>query len=140
MNIEQTTLPNGLRVVSVNLPGFDSAAVAAFVKAGARNETEANNGIAHFLEHMAFKGTRSRSALQISAEVEVLGSSVNAYTSHETTCYFVTGLKGTDRPLRRHHRRRPVQLGVRAPRHRDREGRDPAGDTPGDGQPEPRGL
>ncbi len=95
MNIEQTTLPNGLRVVSVNLPGFDSAAVAAFVKAGARNETEANNGIAHFLEHMAFKGTRTRSALQIGAEIEVLGSNVNAYTSHETTCYFVTGLKGT---------------------------------------------
>ncbi len=95
MNIEQTVLPNGLRVVSVNLPGFDSAAVAAFVKAGARNETEANNGVAHFLEHMAFKGTRSRSALQIGAEIEVLGSNINAFTSHEMTCYFVTGLKGT---------------------------------------------
>jgi predicted Zn-dependent peptidase len=95
MNIEQTVLPNGLRVVSVNLPGFDSAAVAAFVKAGARNETEANNGVAHFLEHMAFKGTRTRSALQIGAEIEVLGSNINAFTSHEMTCYFVTGLKGT---------------------------------------------
>ena len=95
MNIEQTVLPNGLRVVSVNLPGFDSAAVAAFVKAGARNETEANNGIAHFLEHMAFKGTKTRSALQIGAEIEVLGSNINAFTSHDMTCYFVTGLKNT---------------------------------------------
>ena len=95
MNIEQTVLPNGLRVVSVNLPGFDSAAVAAFVKAGARNETEANNGIAHFLEHMAFKGTKTRSALQIGAEIEVLGSNINAFTSHDMTCYFVTGLKST---------------------------------------------
>ncbi|MBC7799756.1 MAG: insulinase family protein [Gemmatimonadaceae bacterium] len=95
MNIEQTVLPSGLRVVSVNLPGFDSAAVAAFVKAGARNETESNNGIAHFLEHMAFKGTTTRSALQIASEIEVLGSNINAFTSHEMTCYFVTGLKST---------------------------------------------
>ncbi|MEJ1977338.1 MAG: pitrilysin family protein [Acetobacteraceae bacterium] len=95
MNIEFSVLPNGLRVVSVKLPGFDSAAVAAFVKAGARNETAANNGIAHFLEHMAFKGTESRSALQLSAEIETLGSNINAYTSHDTTCYFVTGLKDT---------------------------------------------
>ncbi len=95
MNIEQSVLPNGLRVVSVNLPGFDSAAVGAFVKAGARNETEANNGIAHFLEHMAFKGTKTRTALQIGAEIEVLGSNINAYTSHDQTAYFVTGLKST---------------------------------------------
>jgi predicted Zn-dependent peptidase len=93
MNIEQTVLPNGLRVVSVNLPGFHSAAVAAFVKAGARQETEANNGIAHFLEHMAFKGTRTRNALQIGREIEVLGSHINAYTSHDQTAYYVTGLK-----------------------------------------------
>ena len=95
MNIEQTTLPNGLRVISVDLPGFDSAAVGVFIKAGARNETAANNGIAHFLEHMAFKGTRTRTAHQIAAEIEVLGSNINAYTSHDTTAYFVTGLKGT---------------------------------------------
>ena len=93
MNIEQSVLPNGLRVISVTLPGFDSAAVAAFVKAGARNETADNNGIAHFLEHMAFKGTASRSALQIGAEIEVLGSHINAYTSHDQTAYYVTGLK-----------------------------------------------
>jgi predicted Zn-dependent peptidase len=95
MNIEFSVLPSGLRVVSVNLPGFDSAAVAVFIQAGARNETAANNGIAHFLEHMAFKGTTSRSALQIGTEIEILGSNINAYTSHDVTCYFVTGLKDT---------------------------------------------
>jgi len=95
MNIEQSTLPNGLRVISVNLPGFDSAAVAAFVDAGSRNETAENNGIAHFLEHMAFKGTTHRTSLQIGQEIEVLGSSINAYTSQDQTCYFVTGLKST---------------------------------------------
>jgi predicted Zn-dependent peptidase len=93
MNIEQSVLPNGLRVISVNLPGFDSAAVGAFVKAGARQESEANNGIAHFLEHMAFKGTKTRNALEIGREIEILGSNINAYTSHDQTAYFVTGLK-----------------------------------------------
>lgn len=97
MHIEQTILPNGLRVITANLPGFDSAAVGVFIKAGARNETAANNGIAHFLEHMAFKGTRTRTAHQIAAEIEVLGSNINAYTSHDTTAYFVTGLKGNVR-------------------------------------------
>jgi predicted Zn-dependent peptidase len=95
MEIEQSVLPNGLRVISVKLPGFDSAAVAAFVKAGARQESEANNGIAHFLEHMAFKGTRTRNALHIAREIEVLGSHINAYTSHDQTAYFVTGLKSS---------------------------------------------
>ena len=97
MHIEQTTLPTGLRVLTATLPGFDSAAVGVFIKAGARNETAANNGIAHFLEHMAFKGTRTRTAHQIAAEIEVLGSNINAYTSHDTTAYFVTGLKGNVR-------------------------------------------
>ena len=92
MNIEQTTLPSGLRVVTANLPGFDSAAVAAFVDTGSRNEGAAENGIAHFLEHMAFKGTTGRSALDIAREIETLGSNINAYTSQGITAYFVTGL------------------------------------------------
>src|SRR5471030_1068359 len=77
MEIQLTTLPNGLRVVTANLPGFDSAAVAAFVDSGSRNETAGENGIAHFLEHMAFKGTTSRSSLDIAREVENLGSNIN---------------------------------------------------------------
>jgi len=92
MDIHMTTLPNGLRVVTANLPGFDSAAVAAFVDCGSRNETEGENGIAHFLEHMAFKGTTSRSALDIAREIENLGSHINAFTSQGTTAYYATGL------------------------------------------------
>ncbi len=92
MDIQLTTLPNGLRVVTANLPGFDSAAVAAFVDSGSRNETAAENGVAHFLEHMAFKGTASRTSLDIAREIENLGSNINAFTSQGTTAYFVTGL------------------------------------------------
>jgi predicted Zn-dependent peptidase len=92
MDIQFTTLPTGLRVITANLPGFDSAAVAAFIDTGSRNETAAENGIAHFLEHMAFKGTKTRSSLDIAREIEMLGSNINAYTSQGTTAYFVTGL------------------------------------------------
>jgi predicted Zn-dependent peptidase len=92
MHIEMTTLPNGLRVVTAQLPGFDSAAVAAFIDSGSRNETAEENGIAHFLEHMAFKGTATRSALDIAREIENLGSNINAFTSQSMTAYFVTGL------------------------------------------------
>jgi predicted Zn-dependent peptidase len=95
MELHLTTLPNGLRVITANLPGFDSAAVAAFIDCGARNETADENGIAHFLEHMAFKGTTSRSALDIAREIENLGSHINAYTSQGITAYFVTGLATT---------------------------------------------
>jgi predicted Zn-dependent peptidase len=95
MQIEHSVLANGLRVYTAVMPGFSSAAVAAFVSAGSRNETAANGGIAHFLEHMAFKGTASRSALQIATEIEVLGANINAYTSKDTTAYFVTGLNTT---------------------------------------------
>ena len=92
MNIEQTVLASGLRIITAKLPGFDSAAVAAFVDTGSRNEEAAENGIAHFLEHMAFKGTTTRTALDIAREIENLGSNINAYTSQGITAYFVTGL------------------------------------------------
>jgi predicted Zn-dependent peptidase len=92
MQTQLTTLPNGLRVITATLPGFDSAAVGAFVDVGSRNEDAEENGIAHFLEHMAFKGTATRSALAIGREIETLGSNINAYTSQSVTAYFVTGL------------------------------------------------
>jgi predicted Zn-dependent peptidase len=92
VQIEQSRLESGLTVITARLAGFDSAAVAASVNAGARYETEANNGIAHFLEHMAFKGTRDRSSAQIAREIEQLGSSINAFTSPAMTTYFVSGL------------------------------------------------
>lgn len=93
-----TTLSNGLRVVSETMPGLASASVGVWVQAGARHERAEQNGIAHFLEHMAFKGTATRSALQIAEEIENVGGYINAYTSRETTAYYARVLEA-DVPL-----------------------------------------
>ena len=82
------TLPNGFRIVTEDMPGLKSASVGIWVGAGGRHETAEQNGIAHFLEHMAFKGTRRRSALQIAEEIEDVGGYINAYTSREMTAYY----------------------------------------------------
>jgi predicted Zn-dependent peptidase len=83
-----TTLPNGLRIVTEAMPGLASTAVGIWVAAGARHEREDQNGIAHFLEHMAFKGTARRTALRIAEEIEDVGGYINAYTSREATAYY----------------------------------------------------
>ncbi|TKW67401.1 MAG: insulinase family protein [Paracoccus denitrificans] len=83
-----TTLPNGLRIVTRNMPGLHSATLGLWVSAGGRDERAEQNGIAHFLEHMAFKGTARRSALQIAEEIEDVGGYINAYTSRDTTAYY----------------------------------------------------
>jgi len=93
MRIEQTTLASGLAVVTACLPDFETAAVMVVVRAGSRDETAANSGVAHFLEHMAFKGTTTRTALDIAVEIECLGAHINAFTSQEMTAYHITGLK-----------------------------------------------
>jgi predicted Zn-dependent peptidase len=93
-----TTLPNGLRIVTEAMPGLASAAVGIWVAAGARHEREDQNGIAHFLEHMAFKGTTRRSALRIAEEIEDVGGYINAYTSREATAYYARVL-AEDVPL-----------------------------------------
>ncbi|MFP4450030.1 MAG: M16 family metallopeptidase, partial [Rhodosalinus sp.] len=67
------TLPNGLRVVTEHMPGLASAALGVWVCAGGRDEREEENGVAHFLEHMAFKGTERRSALEIAEAIEDVG-------------------------------------------------------------------
>lgn len=86
-----TTLSNGVRVATRQLP-TKTVLTAVFANVGARCESKEENGLSHFLEHMAFKGTPSRDAKQIVSEVELLGSSVNAFTSRGVTAYFVTGL------------------------------------------------
>lgn len=96
--VRVTTLPNGFRIVSEFMPGLASAAVGVWVQAGARHERTEENGIAHFLEHMAFKGTKRRSALQIAEEIEDVGGYINAYTSRETTAYYARVLEA-DVPL-----------------------------------------
>ncbi|MEM7472642.1 MAG: pitrilysin family protein [Pseudomonadota bacterium] len=87
------TLPNGFRVVTEHMPGLESASIGIWVNAGGRHERLSQNGIAHFLEHMAFKGTKRRSALQIAEEIEDVGGYINAYTSREVTAYYARVLK-----------------------------------------------
>ena len=91
-------LSNGMRVVTEAMPGLESAAVGVWVGAGGRHEAPEQNGIAHFLEHMAFKGTSRRSALRIAEEIEDVGGYINAYTSREVTAYYARVL-AADVPL-----------------------------------------
>jgi predicted Zn-dependent peptidase len=98
MTTEVTTLKNGLRVVSDVMPHIETATVGIWVDAGARHEDIARNGISHMLEHMAFKGTKSRSARDIAEEIEAVGGYLNAYTSREQTTYYARVMK-EDVPL-----------------------------------------
>ncbi|WP_112320442.1 M16 family metallopeptidase [Oceanibium sediminis] len=98
MTVQTHRLSNGLRIVTEHMPGLQSAAVGVWVTAGCRHESVEQNGIAHFLEHMAFKGTGRRSALQIAEEIEDVGGYINAYTSREMTAYYARVL-GADVPL-----------------------------------------
>ena len=98
MGVEIHTLANGFRVVTENMPGLKSASLGIWVGAGGRHERPEQNGIAHFLEHMAFKGTRTRSARQIAESIENVGGYINAYTSREMTAYFARVLED-DVPL-----------------------------------------
>ena len=93
MTVKLTTLSNGLRIVTEGMPGLKSASAGVWVTAGGRHERPEQNGIAHFLEHMAFKGTQRRSALQIAEEIEDVGGYINAYTSREMTAYYARILK-----------------------------------------------
>jgi processing peptidase subunit beta len=86
---ELTTLPAGLRVASRSLAQAQSLSVGIWVNAGARDERDSETGIAHMLEHMAFKGTKRRSALDIATEVENVGGYMNAHTSREETAYYL---------------------------------------------------
>lgn len=98
MTVQQHQLANGFRVVSENMPGLKSAAIGIWITAGGRHERVEQNGIAHFLEHMAFKGTKTRSALQIAEAIEDVGGYINAYTSREVTAYYARVLEN-DVPL-----------------------------------------
>lgn len=88
-----TTLPSGLRVATDEMKDVETVSVGVFVNTGSRNELPAINGISHFLEHMAFKGTKTRSAKQIAEEFEGIGGRINAYTSKEKTVYYAKVLK-----------------------------------------------
>jgi predicted Zn-dependent peptidase len=99
MSVPQiTTLPNGLRVVTDRMAQVETASIGVWVDVGTRNEPAAINGVAHLLEHMAFKGTERRSARAIAEEIETVGGHLNAYTSREHTAYYARVLKD-DVPL-----------------------------------------
>lgn len=83
-----TRLENGLTVVSAEIPHAASVSLGVWVAVGSRHESAAQNGAAHFIEHMLFKGTRNRDARQIVGDVEGLGGYLNAYTSEDHTCYY----------------------------------------------------
>jgi predicted Zn-dependent peptidase len=92
-------LPNGIRVLTIPMPHLLSASVGVFVHTGSRNETADNNGISHFLEHMAFKGTISRDAQAINLDAERMGVDVNAFTCREMTAYYMNGLGKHTAPM-----------------------------------------
>jgi predicted Zn-dependent peptidase len=93
VSLQSTTLDNGMVVLTDDMPHLESASLGVWVKAGARSERKAEHGISHLLEHMAFKGTTSRTALQIAEAIEDVGGDLNAATSIEHTGYFARVLK-----------------------------------------------
>lgn len=88
-----TTLPNGMRVVTHHIPHVETVSMGVWIEAGSRLETARTNGIAHFLEHMAFKGTTTRSAFDIVRQIESVGGDLNAATSQDVTYYHASVLK-----------------------------------------------
>ncbi|TKJ32927.1 pitrilysin family protein [Blastococcus sp. CCUG 61487] len=96
--VERTTLPGGLRVLTETMPGVLSATLGIWVGVGSRDETPSVAGSSHFLEHLLFKGTTSRSALEIATAMDAVGGEMNAFTAKEHTCYYANVL-ASDLPL-----------------------------------------
>jgi len=93
VSAQVTTLKNGLRVISDHMDTVETVSLGAWVDVGTRDEAADINGISHVLEHMAFKGTKRRSAYQIAETIEAVGGHLNAYTSRENTAYYAKVLK-----------------------------------------------
>jgi len=96
--VSRTVLPGGLRVVTEFLPAVRSVALGIWVGVGSRDEDEAHAGATHYLEHLLFKGTKKRTALEISSEMDAVGGEMNAFTAKEYTCYYARVLDA-DLPL-----------------------------------------
>ncbi|MEO0391740.1 MAG: pitrilysin family protein [Pseudomonadota bacterium] len=96
--VRLTRLANGVRVMTDNMPGLGTVSVGIWVATGARFEPDSLNGAAHMLEHMVFKGTQKRSAVQIASDIEAVGGQMNAYTTRDTTAFYVR-LLSQDLPL-----------------------------------------
>lgn len=96
--VQRTVLPGGLRVVTETMPTVRSVAVGMWVGIGSRDEAPEHMGATHFLEHLLFKGTPTRDAMEISASIEGIGGEINAFTAKEYTCYYARVLD-EDLPL-----------------------------------------
>ena len=96
--VKRTVLPSGLRVLSQSVPGFRSVTFGVWVGVGSRDEPDQLSGATHFLEHLLFKGTERRDALEISAAIDAVGGEMNAFTGKEYTCYYARVLD-SDLPL-----------------------------------------
>jgi predicted Zn-dependent peptidase len=96
--VHRTVLPNGLRILTEAVPAMRSVSFGIWVRVGSRDETPELAGASHFLEHLLFKGTRRRTALDISAQIEAVGGETNAFTTKEYTCYYARVLDA-DLPL-----------------------------------------
>lgn len=86
--LQKERLTNGIRIVTEEINYVNSVSIGIWVKTGSRNETELNNGVSHFIEHMLFKGTANRSAKQIASSIDNIGGQLNAFTSKECTCFY----------------------------------------------------
>ena len=89
MKYNVTNLKNNIRVASCSIDSVESVSIGIWVDIGARYENSTNNGISHFLEHMLFKGTKTRTAKKIAEEIENVGGYMNAYTTNENTAFYV---------------------------------------------------
>ncbi|PTW62253.1 putative Zn-dependent peptidase [Breoghania corrubedonensis] len=98
MDVRISRLDNGLTIVTDHMPHLETAALGVWVRVGSRNETETQHGLTHLLEHMAFKGTKRRSAREIAEQIEAVGGELNASTSVENTAYYARVL-ADDVPL-----------------------------------------
>jgi len=98
MSVERTELKNGLTVISHAMAEVETVSLGIWVGAGSRSEGHAEHGVAHFLEHMAFKGTARRSAREIAEEIEAVGGELNAATSVDSTAYYARVMR-KDMPL-----------------------------------------
>ena len=98
MSVRRSVLPSGLRIVTEEVASVRSAAIGIWVNVGSRDETPAVAGASHFLEHLLFKGTKRRTALEISSSIESVGGEMNAFTSKEYTCFYARVID-TDLPM-----------------------------------------
>ena len=98
VTVRRTVLPGGLRVITESLPAVRSVALGIWVGVGSRDEDVRHEGATHYLEHLLFKGTKRRTALEISSEMDAVGGEMNAFTTKEYTCYYARVLDA-DQPL-----------------------------------------